>query len=105
MRLEELKKEIEAGVKVDLSAFKHILLEDEEEFLAFMFELSYECKYQFYSFQHILDFHATDITAKIKDNSQNINTKEDIRKVFENNFYDYSFQWELLDKFLETIEK
>ena len=104
MKLEELKKEIEAGVKVDLSAFKHILLEDEEEFLAFMFELSYECKYQFYSFQHILDFHATDIAAKIKDNSQNINTKEDIRKVFENNFYDYVFQWELLDRFLETIE-
>ena len=104
MKLEELKRDIEAGVKVDLSAFKHVLLEDEEEFLAFMFELSYEYKYQFYSFQHILDFQSTDITAKIKDNSQNINTKEDIRKVFENNFYDYIFQWELLDKFLETIE-
>ena len=104
MKLEELKKRIEAGGKVDLSVFKPILLEDEEEFLAFMFELSYEYKYQFYSFQHILDFHSTDITAQIKDNSQNINTKEDIRKVFENNFYDYKFQWDLLDKFLETIE-
>ena len=104
MRLEELKKEIETGVKVDLSKFKHILLEDEEEFLAFMFELSYEYKYQFRDFQHILDFHSTDITAQIKDNLQDINTKEDIRKVFENNFYDYIFQWELLDKFLETIE-
>ena len=104
MKLEELKKRIEAGGEVDLSAFKHILLEDEEEFLAFMFELSYEYKYQFYSFQHILDFHATDIGAMIKDNSQNINTKEDIRKVFENNFYDYIFQWDLLDKFLETID-
>lgn len=104
MKLEELKKDLEAGGKVDLSAFKHILLEDEEEFLAFMFELSYEYKYQFYSFQHILDFHSTDITAQIKDNSQDINTKEDIRKVFENNFYDYIFQWDLLDKFLETIE-
>ena len=104
MKLEELKKEIEAGVKVDLSAFTHILFEDEEEFLAFMFELSYECKYQFYSFQHILDFHATDITAQIKDNSQDIKTKEDIRKLFNPAFYDYSFQWELVDKFLETIE-
>ena len=104
MRLEELKKEIEAGGKVDLSAFTHILLKDEEEFLAFMFELSYECKYQFIDFQHILDFHSTDITAQIKDNSQNIATKEDIRKLFANNFYDYIFQWELLDNFLETIE-
>ena len=33
MRLEELKRDIEAGGEVDLSAFKHILLEDEEEFL------------------------------------------------------------------------
>ena len=104
MKLEQLKKDIESGGKVDLSAFKHILLEDEEEFLAFMFELSYEYKYQFYSFQHVLDFHSTDITAKIKDSSQNINTKEDIRKVFENNFYDYNFQWELLDNFIATIE-
>ena len=105
MKLEELKKEIEAGVKVDLSAFKNFLLEDEGQLLEFIFEMSYEYKYQFRDFQDILDFHSTDITAKIKDNSQNINTKEDIRKVFENNFYDYSFQWELLDKFLETIEK
>ena len=104
MKLEQLKKDIESGGKVNLGAFKHILLENEEEFLEFMFELSYEYKYQFYSFQHILDFHSTDITAKIKDSSQKINTKEDIRKVFENNFYDYNFQWELLDKFLETIE-
>ena len=103
MRLEELKKRIEAGGKVDLSAFKHILLEDEEEFLAFMFELSYECKYQFYSFQHILDFHSTDITAQIKDNSQDINTKEDIRNLFNPEFYDYKFQWNLLDEFLKTI--
>ena len=105
MKLEELKKEIEAGGKVDLSAFKHILFEDEEEFLAFMFELSYECKYQFWDFQHILDFHSTDITAQIKDNSQNINTKEDIRNLFSPEFYDYKFQWNLLDEFLETIEK
>ena len=105
MKLEELKKRIEAGGKVDLSAFKNFLLEDEGQLLEFIFELSYEYKYQFEDFQHILDFHSTDITAKIKDNSQNINTKEDIRKVFEDNFYDYSFQWELLDKFLETIEK
>ena len=105
MKLEELKKEIAAGVKVDLSAFKNFLLEDEGQLLEFIFELSYEYKYQFRDFQHTLDFHSTDITAKIKDNSQNINTKEDIRRVFENNFYDYSFQWELLDKFLETIEK
>ena len=103
MKLEELKKRIEAGGKVDLSAFKHILLEDEEEFLAFMFELSYECKYQFYSFQHILDFHSTDITAQIKDNSQDINTKEDIRNLFNPEFYDYKFQWNLLDEFLKTI--
>ena len=104
MRLEELKRGIEAGGKVDLSEFKHILLENEEEFLAFMFELSYEYKYEFYSFQHILDFHSTDITAQIKDNLQDINTKEDIRKLFNSDFYDYKFQWELLDKFLETIE-
>ena len=104
MKLEELKRGIEAGGKVDLSEFKHILLENEEEFLAFMFELSYEYKYEFYSFQHILDFHSTDITAQIKDNLQDINTKEDIRKLFNSDFYDYKFQWELLDKFLETIE-
>ena len=104
MRLEELKRGIEAGGKVDLSEFKHILLENEEEFLAFMFELSYEYKYEFYSFQHILDFHSTDIAAQIKDNLQDINTKEDIRKLFNSDFYDYKFQWELLDKFLETIE-
>lgn len=104
MRLEELKRGIEAGGKVDLSEFKHILLENEEEFLAFMFDLSYEYKYQFYSFQHILDFHSTDIAAQIKDNLQDINTKEDIRKLFNSDFYDYKFQWELLDKFLETIE-
>ena len=104
MKLEELKRGIEAGGKVDLSEFKHILLEDEEEFLAFMFELSYEYKYEFYSFQHILDFHSTDIEAQIKDNLQDINTKEDIRKLFNSDFYDYKFQWELLDKFLETIE-
>ena len=104
MKVEELKREIEAGGKVDLSEFKHILLENEEEFLAFMFELSYEYKYEFYSFQHILDFHSTDIAAQIKDNLQDINTKEDIRKLFNSDFYDYKFQWELLDKFLETIE-
>ena len=104
MRLEELKRGIEAGGKVDLREFKYILLENEEEFLAFMFELSYEYKYEFYSFQHILDFHSTDITAQIKDNLQDINTKEDIRKLFNSDFYDYKFQWELLDKFLETIE-
>ena len=73
-KLEELKRDIEAGGEIDLSAFKHILLEDEEEFLAFMFELSYECKYQFYSFQHILDFHATDIKEKIKTNLNDIKT-------------------------------
>ena len=39
-----------------------------------------------------------------KNNLDTIDTKEDIRNVFENNFYDYNFQWELLDKFLETIE-
>ena len=104
MKLEELKRDIEAGGEVDLSAFKHILLEDEEEFLAFMFELSYECKYQFYNFQHILYFHSTDITAQIKDNSQDIKTKEDIRNLFDPEFYDYKFQWNLLDEFLKTIE-
>ena len=103
MKLEELKKEIEAGVKVDLSAFKHILLEDEEEFLAFMFELSYECKYQFYSFQHILDFHATDIEKIIKTNVNDIKTKEDIRNLFIPEFYEFKFQWNLLDEFLKTI--
>ena len=103
MRLEELKKDLEAGGKVDLSAFKKFLLEDEEEFLAFMFELSYDYKYQFRDFQHILDFHSTDITAQIKDNSY-IKTKEDIRNLFSPEFYDYKFQWNLLDEFLKTIE-
>ena len=103
MRLEELKKDLEAGGKVDLSAFKKFLLEDEEEFLAFMFELSYEYKYQFRDFQHILDFHSTDIAAQIKDNSY-IKTKEDIRSLFSPEFYDYKFQWNLLDEFLKTIE-
>ena len=103
MRLEELKKRIEAGGEVDLSAFKHILLENEEEFLAFMFEVSYECKYQFYSFQHILDFHATDIEEKIKTNLNDIKTKEDIRNLFNPEFYEYKFQWNLLDEFLKTI--
>ena len=104
MKLEKLKKEIEAGVKVDLSAFKFILLENEEEFLAFMFELSYEYKYQFYSFQHILDFHSTDITEMIKANMHSITNKEDIRKLFNSDFYDYKFQWDLLDNFIATIE-
>ena len=103
MRLEELKKRIEAGGEVDLSAFKHILLENEEEFLAFMFDLSYECKYQFYSFQHILDFHATDIEEKIKTNLNDIKTKEDIRNLFNPEFYEFKFQWKLLDEFLKTI--
>ena len=104
MRLEELKKHIEAGGEVDLSAFKPILLENEADFLAFMFELSYDYKFQFYSFQHILDFHSTDIKERIKDNLKNINTKEDIKKLFSSDFYDYNFQWKLLDKFVETIE-
>ena len=103
MRLEELKKRIEAGGEVDLSAFKHILLENEEEFLAFMFDLSYECKYQFYSFQHILDFHSTDIKEKIKTNLNDIKTKEDIRNLFNPEFYEFKFQWNLLDEFLKTI--
>ena len=101
MRLEDLKKDIEA---VDLSNFKHILLENEEEFLAFMFDLSYEHKYQFYSFQHVLDFHATDIKEVIKTNLQDIKTKEDIRNLFIPEFYDFKFQWNLLDEFLKTIE-
>ena len=46
MKLEELKKRIEAGGKVDLSAFKNFLLEDEGQLLEFIFELSYEYKYQ-----------------------------------------------------------
>ena len=104
MRLEELKKHIEAEGEVDLSAFKSILLENEEDFLAFMFELSYEYKFQFYSFQHILDFHSTDIKERIKDNLKKINTKEDIKKLFGSDFYDYTFQWKLLNKFFETIE-
>ena len=104
MRLEELKKHIEAEKEVDLSAFKSILLENEEDFLAFLFELSYEYKFQFYSFQHVLDFHSTDMKEKIKNNLKNINTKEDIKKLFSLDFYDYSFQWKLLDKFIETIE-
>ena len=104
MKLEELKKRIEAGGKVDLSAFKNFLLEDEGQLLEFIFELAYGYKYQFRDFQDILDFHSTDISAQIKDNSQDINTKEDIRNLFSPEFYDYKFQWELLDKFLETIE-
>ena len=103
MKTEELKKDIEAGEEICLSAFKHILLEDEEEFLAFMFELSYRYKYQFFSFQHILDFHATDIKEKIKNNLNGITTKEDIRNLFAPEFYDYKFQWNLLDEFLKTI--
>ena len=104
MRLEELKKHIEAGGEVDLSAFKPILLENERDILAFIFELSYEYKFQFCSFQHILDFHSTDIKEIIKDNLKNINTKEDIKKLFSSDFYDYTFQWKLLNKFIETIE-
>ena len=103
MRLEELKRDIEAGGEINLSAFKHILLEDEEEFLAFMFELSYECKYQFYDFQHILEFHSTDIKEKIKNNLNAIKTKEDIRNLFNPEFYGFKFQWNLLDEFLKTI--
>ena len=104
MKLEKLKKDIESGGEIDLSAFKFILLENEKEFLAFMFELSYEYKYQFYSFQHILDFHSTDIKEMIKSNIHNIKTKEDIRKLFNSDFYDYNFQWDLLDNFIATIE-
>ena len=103
MRLEELKRNIEAGGEVDLSAFKHILLVDEEEFLAFMFELSYGYKYQFYNFQHILEFHSTDIKEKIKNNLNAIKTKEDIRNLFNPEFYGFKFQWNLLDEFLKTI--
>ena len=104
MRVEELKRDIEAGGEIDLSAFKPKLFENEEEFLAFMFDLSYECKYQFYSFQHILDFHATDIEEIIKTNLNDIKTKEDIRNLFNPEFYDYKFQWNLLDEFLKTID-
>ena len=103
MRLEELKRDIEAGGGVDLSAFKHILLEEEEEFLAFMFDLAYIEKFQFYSFEHILAFHATDIEEIIKTNMNAIKTKEDIRNLFNLEFYDYKFQWNLLDEFLKTI--
>ena len=103
-KVEELKRDIEAGGGVDLSPFKHILLENEGEFLAFMFELSYEHKYQFYDFQHILDFHATDIAEKIKTNLNDVKTKEDIRNLFNLEFYDYKFQWNLLDGFLKTID-
>ena len=103
MRVEELKRDIAEGGEVDLSAFKPILLEDEEEFLAFMFELSYEWKYQFYSFEHILAFHATDIKEMIKNNVKSIKTKEDIRNLFNPEFYNYNFQWKLLDEFLKTI--
>ena len=103
MRLEELKKRIEAGGEIDLSTFTHILFEDEEEFLAFMFELSYDYKYQFDSFQHILDFHATDIKEKIKTNLKGIKTKEDIRNLFNPEFYAFKFQWKLLDEFIKTI--
>ena len=102
MKVEELKRNIVAGGKVDLSPFKNILLENEEEFLAFMFDLSYTCKYQFYSFQHILDFHATDIEERIKTND--IKTKDDIRNLFNPEFYEFKFQWKLLDEFLKTIE-
>ena len=101
MKVEELKRDIEANKKIDLSAFKHILLENEEEFLAFLFDLSYEWKYQFDSFQHILDFHATDIEERIKTND--IKTKDDIRNLFRPEFYEFSFQWKLLDEFLKTI--
>ena len=103
MRLEELKRDIEAGMGVDLSAFKHILLENEEEFLAFIFDLAYTYKYQFYSFQHVLDFHATDIEEAIKTNLQDIKTKEEIRNLFTSEFYEFNFQWNLLDEFLQTI--
>ena len=103
MRLEELKQDIEAGGGVDLSAFQSILLENEQEFLAFMFDIAYEYKYQFSSFQHILDFHATDIEEKIKTNLNDIKTKEDIRNLFNPEFYDFTFQWKLLEEFLKTI--
>ena len=103
MRLEELKKDIETGGEINLSAFKYILLEDEEEFLAFVFDLSYEYKYNFYDFQHILDFHSTDIKEKIKNNLKDIKTKEDIRNLFNPEFYEFKFQWKLLDEFLKTI--
>lgn len=103
MRLEELKKDIEAGGGVDLSDFKPLLLEDEEEFLAFLFDLAYEYKYQFVTFQHILAFHATDIEEKIKTNLKAIKTKGDIRNLFNPGFYDYNFQWKILDEFLKTI--
>ena len=104
MRLEEVKKYIEAGGEVDLSAFKSILSENEAELLAFLFELAYEYKFQFYSFQHVLDFHSTDIKEMIKNNLNIINTKEDIKKLFNSDYYDYEFQWKLLDSFIETIE-
>ena len=105
MGVEELKKRIEAGMGVDLSAFKHILLENEEEFLAFIFDLAYTYKYQFYSFQHVLDFHATDIEEKLKNNMDNIKTKEDIRNLFNPEFYEFKFQWKILDEFLKTIAR
>ena len=105
MRLEEFKSYIEAGGEVDLSSFKPILLENEAEFFAFLFELAYEYKFQFYSFQHVLDFHGTDIKEMIKNNLNNINKKENIKELFNSDFYDYSFQWKLLDKFIETIEE
>ena len=104
MKVEELKKYIEAGGGVDLSAYKHILVENEEEFLAFTFDLAYEYKYQFCSFQHILNFHATDIEEIIKKNLNNIKTKEDIRNLFKPDFYDFRFQWKILDEFLKTID-
>ena len=103
MRLEELKRDIAEGGGVNLSAFKYILFEDEEEFLAFLFDLAYEHKYQFVTFQHILAFHATDIKEMIKNNVKSIKTKEDIRNLFNPEFYDYNFQWKLLDEFLKTI--
>ena len=103
MRLEELKRIIAEGGEVDLSDFKPLLLEDEEEFLAFLFEVAYEYKYQFYSFQHVLAFHSTDIKEMIKNNVKSIKTKEDIRNLFTFEFYDYKFQWKILDEFLKTL--
>ena len=103
MRLEELKRIIAEGGEVDLSDFKPLLLEDEEDFLAFLFEVAYEYKYQFYSFQHVLAFHSTDIKEKLKNNLNDIKNKEDIRNLFNHDFYDYKFQWKILDEFLKTI--
>ena len=104
IKLEAFKNYIAEGGEVDLSSFTPILLENEEDFLAFLFELAYEYKFQFYSFKHVLDFHSTDIKEIIKDNLSSIYTKEDIKKLFNPDFYDYKFQWKLLDSFIETIE-